>query len=113
MSCTCLQSMPDDLIGIWKTRAPEYLTTFIQIKEKSIVIGQRGGTEKTFPIKGIKKKKVNKEWARYTIYCLDDERARFEVPILFSPYNRGIIRLANKKEISWTKTRNRTKEEGE
>ena len=102
--CGYEKSAPNELLGVWKTSAPQYADRFIKIEKDNITFGTG---EKNFEIYSIKKiyiKKVPKESnILYTIHYKNREGVWYKVAFYYSPVNGGLITLKNQRQIVWEK----------
>jgi len=105
VNCGKTPTVPDGLIGVWKTASPKYAGTFFELTRTSIRFGTKEETVNTFAITNIKKakKKAEEEWTLYTIYYVAQEGMEYEFPIYFLPEGNGIIRFKNQMDIVWTR----------
>jgi hypothetical protein len=99
--CNALKTAPDELIGIWKTKKPDYVGSFFGLQEDTITFGTIEGDVQVYSIIKIDKNEENGKWKLFTIHYLDNNYKRCELPIYFHPINDGILRFKNKEEITW------------
>jgi hypothetical protein len=97
-------SIPEELIGVWKTTAPPYADRFFEIKTDEVVFGTGEETFDTYPITKIKTEKDPKEQRTlYTLYYRSIEGQEYQFSFYYDPENHGTIRFKNQKEMAWTK----------
>jgi len=102
--CGKKNTVPEELLGVWKTSAPKYKDCFLELTKVAIIFRTAEGEDDYNTIKSIKMKKIPKEnRILYTISYLDRERQEFKFPIYYNQKNSGVIRFKNQKQISWTK----------
>ena len=97
-------SIPEDLIGVWKTTAPTYADRFFKIKTDEVVFGTGEETFDTYPITKIKTEKDPREQGTfYTLYYRSIEGQEYKFSFYYYPENHGTIRFKNQNEMAWTK----------
>lgn len=102
--CGKKNTVPEELLGVWKTSAPKYKDCFLELTKVAIIFKTAEGEDDYNNIKSIKKKKIpNEKCILYTISYLDRERQEFKFPIYYDLANNGVIRFKNQPRISWTK----------
>ncbi len=99
--CNAQKTVPDELIGTWKAKTPEYAGSFLGLQRDTIAFGTVEGDVLVYPITKIKKNDEEGEWKLFTIHYLDNNFKRCELPVYFHPINNGILRFKNKLEITW------------
>lgn len=112
--------VPEPLLGVWRTDDINYRGRFLELRPTSIWIGTGvgPGTRTRYTITGITETRnnlgllyrieyVDVDFEDYNISFYFDEFGAGPVSRAFYNYDdsRGIIRLANKFEIEWRKTR--------
>jgi hypothetical protein len=104
--CQCGKkgTLPDDLIGVWKTSAPQYADRFFEIKKDEIIFGTGEGSLKSNAIINIETEKVRgEETSLYTIQYKDQEGERYTFSFYYDPVKSGVIRFKNQTQIAWTR----------
>lgn len=101
--CNALKTVPDELIGTWRAKTPDYKGAFIRLQRDSITFGTIEGDVQVCSIIKIKKNKEEGEWKLFTIYYLDNNSNRCELPVYFHPIDHGILRFKNKEEVTLTR----------
>ena len=97
-------TIPEDLIGVWKTMAPTYVDRSFEIKTDEVIFGTGEETFDTYPITKIKSEKDPREQGTlYTLYYKNIEGQEYGFSFYYDPANHGIIRFKNQKEMVWTK----------
>ena len=104
--CQCGKkaTVPDELIGVWETTAPDYADHPFEIKTNEVMFGTGEGKFDTYPITKIKIEKNREEQKTLYIICyknMDGQEYKFS--FYFDPANQGKIRFKNQKEMVWTK----------
>ncbi len=104
-NCGENNTVPQDLIGVWKTDAPKYADRFFEITEDQITFGIGGGDVDVWPIKRIEEN-TNGQIVSYKFYYtksgLQDYRLEFD----YEQKDENLIRFSNQKTIEWRKVRN-------
>ena len=102
--CGKNRTVPDHLIGVWKTSEPKYEDRFFEIDRSTITFGIGGGNFDTHPIINIEIEKVAETKGHlYTIYYKDREGQKFKFSFYYHPADHGMIRFKNQDQIVWTK----------
>jgi hypothetical protein len=96
--CQQNTTVPRQLIGIWKTNAPEYADRYIRIDEYLLVLGVGDGVDVTNYIQNIDEED-RPNGTLYTIRYKDPEEEKWDLKFLYSPAEGGVIRLQNKEEL--------------
>ncbi len=102
-NCQSLESMPDELVGTWTTKAQEYRGIYFELGQKTIVFGKKDGNVDSFNVTKIKRNRMKGDWVRYTIFYRDHQLKKYELPILYNPHNYGIVRFINKEQNTWSR----------
>lgn len=97
-------TLPDDLVGVWKTSAPKYSDRSLEFTKDSIIFGTGKGNVDTHPIANIETIREDNT-ILYTISHLNREGHEYTLSFYYDPANGGVIRLKNQKTIAWTKER--------
>jgi len=104
IKCGKETSVPDDLIGVWKTTAPTYADRFFEIKKDEVIFGTGEGNFDTYPISEIKTEKDPREQGTLcTLYYKNIEGQEYKFFFYYDPANQGTIRFKNQQEMIWTK----------
>ncbi|MBW2039487.1 MAG: hypothetical protein JRI46_07830 [Deltaproteobacteria bacterium] len=102
--CEKNRSVPNDLIGMWKTSAPKYADRLFEFKKDAVIFGTGEGNFDTYAITNIEIEKIREEKGiLYTIYYENREGEEYKFSFYYYPENRGVIRFKNQKQIMWTK----------
>lgn len=95
-------SVPDHLIGLWKTAAPKYSGRFFRITAEGIVFGTGEGRSEIHTVVGVKEKKEEGKDA-YIITYLSEEGQEYRLSVYMDPTREGVMRFKNQPGILWTK----------
>ncbi len=97
-------TVPDGLVGVWKSSAPKYADRSFEITKDSVIIRAGQKTLSTRSISNIETtsgKNIN-----FNIFLLNQkEGEETEFSFYYDPKNNGEIRLKNPVNIAWTKER--------
>jgi len=97
-------TVPEELIGVWVTKDPNYSDRPFEIKENTVIFEQGLGylDFDVYPIVGVKKTESEGQ-TLYIIYYTIPSGKKFEFSFYYSAANGGEIRFKNQPEILWTK----------
>ena len=95
--------VPQHLIGVWKTSAPQYEDRYLKITENSLIYGIGSGEEVAHSIEKIDVEQKDGE-TTYTFHYKDIEGEKWSLTLIYSPVSGGIIKLKNKNDI-WYKVK--------
>ena len=97
-------TVPDELVGVWKTKESKYAGSFFEFGEETIIIGTVEGDKNSNLIKSIEKKAVGSEGnILYTIHYGNSEEENIKLSLLYNPKNGGTVRFQNQDQIVWVK----------
>ncbi len=104
--CQCGRktTIPEDLIGVWETTAPDYADHPFEIKTNEVFFGTG---EESFDAYLITKMKIEKDLREqktlYIIYYKNTTGQEYKFSFYYDPANQGTIRLKNQRQMVWTK----------
>jgi hypothetical protein len=98
------KTIPDDLLGVWKTSEPKYADRFFELKKDAIIIATGENNTDTYSVASIEQAH-DEEGLLYKIHYLNLEGQQILFSIYYAPTNHGVIRLANQKHFTWTRER--------
>jgi hypothetical protein len=102
--CGKKPTVPDDLIGVWKTSTPQYEDRFFEIKKDEIIFGTGEGNSDTHRINNIEMEKIRGVESRlYTIHYKNLEGQECKFSFYYDPTKRGVIRFKNQEKMVWTR----------
>jgi len=104
--CQCGKktTVPDHLIGVWETTAPDYADRPFEIKTGEIIFGTGEENFDTYPITKIKIEKDLKEQKNLYVICYKNSaRQEYKFSFYYDPANKGTIRFKNHRQMVWTK----------
>jgi len=104
VQCQRMFAVPEELIGIWVTKDPNYLDRPFEIKKNTVIFEQGLGylDFDVYPIVGVKKTEPEGK-TLYIIYYTIPSGKKFEFSFYYSAANGGEIRFKNQPEMLWTK----------
>jgi len=104
VQCHNLSEVPEELIGVWVTKNPDYSDRPFEIKKNTVIFEQGLGylDFDVFPIAGVKKTELEGR-TLYIIYYIIATGKEFEFSFFYSAANGGEIRFKNQPGMVWTK----------
>ena len=96
-----LESVPDELVGVWKTTSPRYEDRFFEISEDLIVFGTGGRNTEAHPILSIREA-LEDERLLYAISYESAEGEEYGFFFYYDPAGSGVIRFKNQQDMAWT-----------
>jgi len=97
-------TVPDELIGVWETTAPDYADRPFEIKADEVIFVTGEESSDTYPITKIKIEKSREELKTLYIICYKvSARQEYKFSFYYDPANQGTIRFKNQNEMVWTK----------
>ena len=97
-------TLPDELVGVWKTSAPKYAERSLEFTKGSIILGSGKGNFDPHPIANIETIREGHS-ILYAISHLNSEGQEYTLAFYYDPADGGVIRLKNQKTIVWKKER--------
>ena len=99
-----ITSVPENLIGIWRTESPNYADRIFELRKNEVVFQIGEGKFESHRITNIEKEENQKEKKILYILSYKGEKGH-ETKFLFYHYpeERGAIRFKNQQEMVWTK----------
>ena len=96
-----LESVPDELVGVWKTTSPRYEDRFFEISEDLIVLGTGGRNTEAHRILSIREA-LEDERLLYAISYESAEGEEYGFFFYYDPAGSGVIRFKNQQNMAWT-----------
>lgn len=97
------KTVPEDLIGVWKTSVPKYADTFIELTRTTITFG--AGEKGTHLRSVVKVTKVQEEGGLlYTIFYTDPDGQEYTFAFYYDSAD-GVLRWKNQRTIAWMKAK--------
>ncbi len=97
------KTVPDDLIGVWKTSDPKYADTFIELTRTTIVFGLADGKADVRSVVSVEKVRGDGNLL-YTVLYVDSERQQYKLSFYYEPAG-GVMRWKNQRTIAWMKAK--------
>jgi hypothetical protein len=98
------KTIPDDLLGVWKTSEPKYADRFFELKKDAIIFATRENNTDTYSVASIEQTH-DEGGVLYNIHYLNLEGQQYTFSIYYAPTNHGVIRFKNQKHFTWTRER--------
>ena len=97
-------TLPNELLGVWKTAAPKYKDCSFVLKE-GFIIYISGNLLENIDVNFISRieKTPRDAGIFYTLHCLKSKGQEFIVSFYYYPEEGGIIRFKNQNRIDWKK----------
>ena len=97
------KTVPGDLVGIWKTSAPKYADTFIELTRSTITFGAgEKGTHLRSVVKVTKER--DEAGTLYTVFYTDPGGQEYKFAFYHDPAD-GVLRWKNQRTIAWVKAK--------
>ena len=99
-------TLPKDVMGEWKTSASEYNGRSFELTNDFIVFVS-GDYLENIDVNFVRKIEQTQQGKAtlYTIYYEDIEDREYRFAFYYDPSEGGVIRLKNKSQFAWRKTR--------
>ncbi|MFQ5801538.1 MAG: hypothetical protein ACE5JQ_01415 [Candidatus Methylomirabilales bacterium] len=98
------KTIPDDLLGVWKTSEPKYADRFFEIKKDALIFGTGGDNTDIYSVASVEQAHDD-VGLLYNIHYLNLEGQQYTFSIYYAPTNDGVIRFKNQKHFTWTRER--------
>jgi hypothetical protein len=96
------KTVPDVLLGVWKTSEPKYADRFFELTKDTIIFGIGGDGADTYPIASVEETR-DEEGLLYNIHYQNREGQQYTFSIYYDSNNHGVIRFKNQKHFTWTR----------
>ena len=96
------RTVPDELLGVWKTSAPKYADRFFELKKDAVIFATGEGNVSVHAIVKIEQVREDKQ-ILYTFYYTNQAGKEYKWSFYQDSANGGAIRFKNQKQIEWTK----------
>ncbi len=94
-------SMPEDLIGVWKTAEKRYADRYFELREDRVIFSTGGWGVTAHPIDRIEEHSENGK-ILYIIYHPNVEGDEAPFSFYYDPV-RSVIRFKNQEQFEWVK----------
>ncbi len=97
-------TVPDELLGVWKTSAPKYADRYFEITKGVMIFGIGEGDVNSSPITSIETASGGRH-TLYTISYQNREGQEYRLSFYYDSAQDGVIVFKNQEDITWTKER--------
>jgi hypothetical protein len=98
------KTVPDELVGVWKTSAPNYADRSFELKKDAIIFGTGEGKVSFNTILQVEEVREEKEkMVLYVIHYTGEGGNDYALSLYYDATNGGTIRFKNQMQIEWTK----------
>jgi hypothetical protein len=95
-------TVPEHLLGVWKTSHPKYADRYFEIRKDVIIFGQGEGKSEFHAIADVDQS-ADGESTLYTITHVNHDGQRFTFAFYYRPDDHGALWFKNQKDIKWTR----------
>lgn len=99
IGCKQDNTVPQHLIGVWKTSTPKFEGCYLKFSESFLVFGTADGDGVLHFIRKIESVKLEENKILYTIHYKDQEEEKWVLILTYSLDSGGVIQLKNRTEI--------------
>lgn len=96
------KTVPDELVGIWKTSAAKYADTFIELSRTSITFGAGEAGSYVRTVSSVEKVREGGN-TLYTVSYVDAQGVEYKFAFYYEPGNGGVMRWKNQRSIAWAR----------
>lgn len=102
--CGKINSIPEELLGIWETSEPKYEGTYFELGLNTLTFKDIEGKIVDYMITSIKRKKSKgNDWYEYTLKYKSLETKKMEFSFYHDPAEDGTLRFKNQELVVWHK----------
>ncbi len=94
-------SMPEDLIGVWKTAEKNYADRYFELQADRVIFSTGGWGVTAHPIDRIEERRENGK-TFYIIYYPNEESEEYQFSFYYDPV-QSVIRFKNQEQFEWVK----------
>ncbi len=95
-------TVPADLIGVWRTVAPQYADTFLQFTANGVTFGRGEYTDDSYAIVNIENVSEDSR-TLYIISYNDLDSEEYKLSFYYDPANGGLITFKNQEHLIWAR----------
>lgn len=95
-------TVPDELVGVWRTSASQYRDGFFELKKEMVIFGTGRGKTSINSILRVESSHQDNE-VLYTILYESREGQEYKWSFYYLSANGGVIRFKNQPQIEWTR----------
>ncbi len=96
-----LSSVPEDLIGVWKTAERKYADRYFELKKDRVIFATGDWSVSAHPIDRVEEYEENGK-ILYIIYYPSSEGDEYQFSFYYDP-TQGVIRFKNQEQFEWIK----------
>lgn len=96
------KTVPDELVGIWKTSAPKYADTHIELSRTAITFGAGEAGSYVRVVSSVEKVREGGN-TLYTVFYVDAQGVEYKLAFYYEPGNGGVMRWKNQQSIAWSR----------
>lgn len=98
------KTVPDELVGVWKTSARQYADRSFELRKDTILFGTGGSGVSVNPIVKVEQVREEKEnMVLYVIHYTGEGTSDYVLSFYYDAANGGTIRFKNQMQIEWKK----------
>ena len=97
------KTVPDELVGVWRTTDPKYADRFLELTKTTISFGTGGQDSYTRTVVAVEKRRGNGDTLYTVVYV--DPQGEYKFSLYYEAVGGGLIRYKNQKGIAWTRQR--------
>jgi hypothetical protein len=105
------KSVPDELVGVWRTTAPKYADRFLKLTRTAIIFGTGGEGSYARTVVAVEKSREDGD-TLYTVFYVDAE-GEYKLAFYYESQNGGVIRYKNQRAIAWTRQKGAVATQGQ
>lgn len=96
------KTVPDELVGIWKTSAPKYADAYIELSRTTITFGAGEAGSYVRTVSSVEKVREGGN-TLYTVFYVDAQGVEYKLAFYYEPGNGGMMRWKNQRSIAWAR----------
>jgi hypothetical protein len=94
-------TLPQELVGVWRTTHPKYADRFFELTGRQITFGMGGNSLTKYTIAGIEHRHKEGEVLYRILYWSEDVQE--DVFAIRYSSQTGVVRLDNQNQVEWKK----------
>lgn len=96
------KTVPDELVGIWKTSVPKYADAYIELSRTTITFGAGEAGSYVRTVSSVEKVREGGN-TLYTVFYVDAQGVEYKLAFYYEPGNGGMMRWKNQRSIAWAR----------
>ena len=96
------KTVPDELVGTWKTSAPKYADAYIEMSRTTITFGAGEAGSYVRSVSSVEKVREGGN-TLYTVFYVDAQGVEYKLAFYYEPGNGGAMRWKNQQSIAWAR----------